>query len=34
MDDVDYLWVAEPSHDTIIYYRKGSLKLRVTFSIA
>ncbi|RLL48428.1 ArgE/DapE family deacylase [Oceanobacillus piezotolerans] len=25
MDDVDYLWVAEPSHDTIIYSHKGSL---------
>ena len=30
MDDVDYLWVAEPSHDTIIYSHKGSLNLRVT----
>lgn len=30
MDDVDYLWVAEPSHDTIIYAHKGSLNLRVT----
>ncbi|THE13781.1 ArgE/DapE family deacylase [Bacillus timonensis] len=29
MDDVDYLWVAEPSHDTIIYSHKGSLNLRV-----
>ncbi|WP_053362622.1 ArgE/DapE family deacylase [Bacillus sp. FJAT-27251] len=30
MDDVDYLWVAEPSHDTIIYSHKGSLNLRVS----
>lgn len=30
MDDVDYLWVAEPSHDTIIYSHKGSLNFRVT----
>lgn len=30
MDDVDYLWVAEPSHDTIIYSHNGSLNLRVT----
>lgn len=30
MDDVDYLWIAEPSHDTIIYSHKGSLNLRVT----
>lgn len=30
MEDVDYLWVAEPSHDTIIYSHKGSLNLRVT----
>lgn len=30
MDDVDYLWVAEPSPDTIIYSHKGSLNLRVT----
>lgn len=30
MDDVDYLWVAEPSQDTIIYSHKGSLNLRVT----
>ncbi|WP_072892098.1 ArgE/DapE family deacylase [Ornithinibacillus halophilus] len=30
MDDVDFLWVAEPSHDTIIYSHKGSLNLRVT----
>ena len=30
MDDVEYLWVAEPSHDTIIYAHKGSLNLRVT----
>ena len=30
MDDVDYLWVAEPSHDTIIYAHKGSLNLRIT----
>lgn len=30
MEDVDYLWVAEPSHDTIIYAHKGSLNLRVT----
>ena len=30
MKDVDYLWVAEPSHDTIIYSHKGSLNLRVT----
>lgn len=29
MNDVDYLWVAEPSHDTIIYAHKGSLNLRV-----
>ncbi|WP_028274491.1 ArgE/DapE family deacylase [Atopococcus tabaci] len=30
MDDVDYLWVAEPSPSTIIYSHKGSLNLRVT----
>lgn len=30
MDDVDYLWVAEHSHDTIIYSHKGSLNFRVT----
>lgn len=30
MDDVDYLWVAEPSQDTIIYSHKGSLNLRIT----
>ncbi|WP_080876097.1 ArgE/DapE family deacylase [Oceanobacillus timonensis] len=30
MDDVDYLWVAEPSPDTIIYSHKGSLNLRIT----
>lgn len=30
MNDVDYLWVAEPSQDTIIYSHKGSLNLRVT----
>lgn len=30
MDDVEYLWVAEPSHDTIINAHKGSLNLRVT----
>lgn len=30
MDDVDYLWVAEPSHDAIIYSHKGSLNLRVS----
>lgn len=30
MDDVDYLWVAEPSPETIIYSHKGSLNLRVT----
>lgn len=30
MDDVDYLWVAEPSHDTIIYSHKGSLNMKVT----
>ncbi|KKK39920.1 succinyl-diaminopimelate desuccinylase [Mesobacillus campisalis] len=30
MDDVNYLWVAEPSHDTIIYSHKGSLNLRVS----
>ncbi|MCM3670981.1 ArgE/DapE family deacylase [Mesobacillus maritimus] len=30
MDDVDYLWVAEPSHDTIIYAHKGSLNFRIT----
>ena len=30
MDDVDYLWVAEPSQDTIIYSHKGSLNVRVT----
>lgn len=30
MDDVDYLWVAEPSHDTIIYSHKGSINLQVT----
>ena len=29
MKDVDYLWVAEPSHDAIIYSHKGSLNLRV-----
>ena len=30
MDDVDYLWVAEPSPDVLIYSHKGSLNLRVT----
>lgn len=30
MNDVDYLWVAEPSPDTIIYSHKGSLNLRIT----
>ena len=30
MEDVEYLWVAEPSHDTIIYAHKGSLNSRVT----
>lgn len=30
MDDVDYLWVAEPSPETIIYSHKGSLNLRIT----
>ncbi len=30
MDDVNYLWVAEPSHDTIIYSHKGSLNLHIT----
>ncbi len=30
MDDVDYLWVAEPSPDTIIYSHKGSLNFRIT----
>lgn len=30
MNDVDYLWVAEPSPDTIIYSHKGSLNLKVT----
>jgi succinyl-diaminopimelate desuccinylase len=30
MDDVDCLFVAEPSHDTIIYSHKGSLNLRIT----
>ncbi|GGA60413.1 ArgE/DapE family deacylase [Ornithinibacillus halotolerans] len=30
MEDVEYLWVAEPSHDTIIYSHKGSLNLRIT----
>ncbi|GGP15546.1 ArgE/DapE family deacylase [Oceanobacillus neutriphilus] len=30
MDDVNYLWVAEPSPDTIIYSHKGSLNLRIT----
>ncbi|WP_161879683.1 ArgE/DapE family deacylase [Alkalibacterium sp. MB6] len=30
MADVEYLWVAEPSHDTIIYSHKGSLNLKVT----
>ena len=30
MDDVDYLWVAEPSHDVIIYSHKGSLNLKIT----
>ena len=29
MEGVEYLWVAEPSHDTIIYAHKGSLNLRV-----
>lgn len=30
MDDVDCLFVAEPSHDTIIYSHKGSLNLKIT----
>ena len=30
MDDVDYLWVAEPSPETIIYSHKGSLNFRIT----
>lgn len=30
MDAVNYLWVAEPSHDTIIYSHKGSLNLHIT----
>ncbi|GIO23047.1 ArgE/DapE family deacylase [Oceanobacillus sp. J11TS1] len=30
MDDVDYLWVAEPSHDALVYCHKGSLNLRIT----
>ncbi len=30
MDDVDCLFVAEPSHDTIIYSHKGSLNFRIT----
>ena len=30
MDDVDYLWVAEPSPDVLIYSHKGALNLRVT----
>lgn len=30
MDDVDYLWVAEPSPETLIYSHKGSLNLRIT----
>src|SRR5690606_6830348 len=30
MDEVDYLWVAEASHEKIIYYTKGSLNLRIT----
>ena len=30
MEDVDYLWVAEPSPDVIIYSHKGSLNLRIT----
>lgn len=29
MDDVDCLFVAEPSHDTIIYSHKGSLNFRI-----
>lgn len=30
MDDVDCLFVAEPSHDTIIYSHKGSLNFKIT----
>lgn len=30
MEDVDCLFVAEPSHDTIIYSHKGSLNFRIT----
>lgn len=30
MDDVDALFVAEPSHDTIIYSHKGSLNFKIT----
>lgn len=30
MDDVDYLWVAEPSVDVIIYSHKGSLNFKIT----
>lgn len=30
MEDVDYLFVAEPSHDTIIYSHKGSLNFKIT----
>ena len=30
MDDVDYLWVAEPSPDVLIYAHKGSLNLRIS----
>lgn len=30
MDDVDYLWVAEPSPDVLIYSHKGALNLKIT----
>lgn len=30
MDDVEALFVAEPSHDTIIYSHKGSLNFKIT----
>lgn len=30
MDDVDYLWVAEPSPEKIIFAHKGSLNFRIT----
>lgn len=30
MDEIDYLFVVEPSHDIIIYSYKGSLNFKIT----